>query len=321
MNRFKNILYVSEGGVDQASTMARAVTLADKNQAELTVIDVIPSFPAGKGMADGGPDLSELQAAMMSEYRQNLELLIEPHCQRLNIKREVFMGTAFLEIIRAVLRQGYDLVIKPAENPDFLQRLFGSDDMHLLRKCPCPVWLMKPGEKSNYTSILAAVDFDPLAPGVAEADLNHQIIDLSASLALSDFATLHLAHAWEAFAEGKLTVWGDNPAAAATYVEKERLRHETGLYQLGEWLKNRVGTEAYDYLSPRLHLRKGEARKVLTALAGELQVDLVVMGTVARTGIAGLFIGNTAETVLEQLRCSVLAIKPPGFVSPVTLAE
>ena len=42
------------------------------------------------------------------------------------------------------------------------------------------------------------------------------------------------------------------------------------------------------------------------------------MGTLARTGVAGLFIGNTAETILEQLTCSVLAIKPPGFVSPVT---
>jgi len=56
------------------------------------------------------------------------------------------MGTGFLQIIRTVLRNGHDLVIKPAENPDFIERLFGSDDMHLLRKCPCPVWLTKPGK-------------------------------------------------------------------------------------------------------------------------------------------------------------------------------
>ena len=53
------------------------------------------------------------------------------------------------------------------------------------------------------------------------------------------------------------------------------------------------------------------------SMARQLDADLVVMGTVGRTGIAGLFIGNTAEMVLEQVQCSVLAVKPPGFVSPV----
>ena len=43
------------------------------------------------------------------------------------------------------------------------------------------------------------------------------------------------------------------------------------------------------------------------------------MGTVGRTGVAGLVVGNTAETILEQLQCSILALKPPGFVSPVSL--
>ena len=43
------------------------------------------------------------------------------------------------------------------------------------------------------------------------------------------------------------------------------------------------------------------------------------MGTVSRTGIAGLIIGNTAETILRSVRCSVLAVKPEGFVSPVSI--
>ena len=48
-------------------------------------------------------------------------------------------------------------------------------------------------------------------------------------------------------------------------------------------------------------------------------IDLVVMGTVARSGIAGMLIGNTAERVLRKLPCSVLAVKPEGFTSPVRL--
>jgi len=33
---------------------------------------------------------------------------------------------------------------------------------------------------------------------------------------------------------------------------------------------------------------------------------------------AGHLIGNTAEKILHQVDCSVLTVKPDGFVSPVT---
>ncbi|MGE3600210.1 MAG: universal stress protein, partial [Dehalococcoidia bacterium] len=48
-------------------------------------------------------------------------------------------------------------------------------------------------------------------------------------------------------------------------------------------------------------------------------IDLVVMGTVARAGIAGMLLGNTAERILRKLPCSVLTVKPDGFTSPVRL--
>ncbi len=52
-------------------------------------------------------------------------------------------------------------------------------------------------------------------------------------------------------------------------------------------------------------------------IAKRIEADLIVMGTVARTGVPGLIMGNSAETILSQIDCSVLAIKPPGFVSPI----
>ena len=56
---------------------------------------------------------------------------------------------------------------------------------------------------------------------------------------------------------------------------------------------------------------------MIPRLASSQQVDLIVMGTVCLTGLPGLFIGNTAENVLQQVDCSVLTVKPGGFVSPV----
>lgn len=319
MKRFKNILYVSEQSVAEDTAIARAVSLAQNNQARLTIIDVIPELSAGFEMPPGGPVSADLTAAMIAERRQMLESLIAPYTAMLDIGIEILVGTKFLEVIRTVLRNDRVLVIKPAENPDWIERLFGSDDMHLLRKCPCPVWLMKPQEKSNYECIVAAVDFDPNDTDSGEQALNLQILALAGSFALSDFAQLHLVHVWDAPQAGIVRVWADDPdMAEMNVIDGERVRHQTGMDALTRMLREQVGAQAYQYLSPRVHLPRGSARKTIPALVKELKADLVVMGTVARTGIPGFIIGNTAEAILDQLQCSVLAIKPPGFVSPVS---
>jgi len=320
MKRFKNILYLNEPTVDQTSAVARAVSLAENNQADLTIVDVIPTqvVTAGIGLPPGGPVSEDLRAAVESDHRKILEAMIQPFRERLQIRLDGLVGKTYLETIRAVLKNGYDLLIKPAENPSWTHRLFGSDDLHLLRKCPCPVWLMKPSEKSNYGSILAAVDFDPMAPIPSENDLNREIFELAASLALSDAASLHIAHAWETLFEGILVSRGVvSPEGRADYVEGMRKRHRKELYRLAEQLRDWIGKEAYDYLSPGFHLPQGPAKMVIAPLAVQLQADLVVMGTVARIGRSGVFIGNTAEAILDQLTCSVLAIKPHGFKTPV----
>jgi nucleotide-binding universal stress UspA family protein len=179
---------------------------------------------------------------------------------------------------------------------------------------------MKPPEKSNYSSILAAVDFNLFVPPPSEDDFNREILELATSLALSDFASLHIVHAWEAHAEKTmLSRGGMSPVGLSNYVEREHERHRKELYRQVEQLRPWIGRMAYDYLSPSFHLPEGLAQKVIPPLAAELHADIVVMGTVARTGISGLIIGNTAEAILDQLTFSVLTIKPPGFKTPVKI--
>ncbi|MBL0141982.1 MAG: universal stress protein [Betaproteobacteria bacterium] len=318
MKSFRNILYVSESAVAQEASILRAVSLAENNQADLTVIDVVPAVTAGMGMPRGAPIGHELQAATVNEHRKRLEALVEPYTKRLGIRLDVLVGRTFLEVIRFILRNDHDLLIKPAQNPGFIERLFGSDDMQLLRNCPCPVWLTGAEETSKCQRILAAVDFDPDKPDAIEQDLNRQILGLSGSLAFSDFAALHVVHVWDAPAEAMLRMWAENAqATSSAYVEGVRASHESAYNHLRKQLMERVGKDAGDHLSPEFHMRRGVAATVIPRMAKQLEADLVVMGTVARTGIAGLLIGNTAEAILEQLQCSVLAVKPPGFVSPV----
>jgi universal stress protein E len=320
VKRFRNIVYVSEPALDQETPLARAVALARNNQAHLTIIEVLPGDAAGMVIPSGESGLADSTAAMVRERRARLEASIAAHREHTRIGIEIRMGKQYLEVIRAVLRDHHDLVIKPAEDPDFMARLFGSDDMHLLRKCPCPVWLMKPREKSNYQRIVAAVDLTLDATKPDKQGMNRQILELASSLALSDFAELHIVHAWEAPEAGFVSIWADKPdAAERDILEGERRRRQSGMDTLTRGLRERLGEQAYDYLSPRVHLPMGNAKREIPALVSALEADLVVMGTVARTGISGFIIGNTAEAILDQLQCSVLAIKPEGFASPVTL--
>jgi len=327
MQRFKNILCVIEHGEASKPALDRAVALAENNQASLTVVDVIPRVPSGIGMPDGGPISGELQAAMVREHEVRMEPLIEPYRQRLDIQLKVLLGTSFLEVIREVLRNQRDLVIKCPESPSWLDRFFAGDDMHLLRKCPCPVWLVKPETADSYQRILAAVDVDDnYAPAELKTcqALNDMVMELAGSLAVSEFAELHVVHAWEAIGESAMRhgAFMSRPEDEVNvYVEEVRRHHAQLLDTLMQETGAKLGPDAMDYIKPQRHLLKGSARKEVPALAKHLQVDCIVMGTVARTGVRGFIMGNTAETILEQLDCSVLAIKPPDFVTPVTLEE
>ena len=329
MHRFNNILFAVENAEADQPALARAVTLAEHNQARLTVVDVLPPLPSGIGMPQGGPRAHDLQAAMLREHDERMTALLAPFRDRLDIGHEVLVGTPFLEVIRSVLRNSHDLVIKCPESPGWLDRFFSGDDMHLLRKCPCPVWFIKPGAPKTYQRILAALDVDDGYPEQeleTRRRLNIQILEMATSLAISESAELHLVHAWESLSElaNGLAFSSDIPAEQLREnIAQERRQQHALVENFIEKARSASPAvrDALDYLRVSTHLPQGSARRQIPRMASELQVDCIVMGTVARTGIRGFIMGNTAETILEQIDCSVLAIKPPGFVTPVAAED
>lgn len=326
MRLFTNLLCVISTSDHNGSTLERAISLAENNQAQLTVVDVVPHIASGIRFKDRSSASRDLRTEMMQARLRDLQSLTKPYQSRIDIEHDVLIGTGFLEIIRKILRDGHDLLIKSAENPSFIERIFGSDDMQLLRACPCPVLISHSNERTNYKNILAAVDFDIDFPldqqNTDEKNLNQKILELSCSLALSDFSELNILHVWDSPGEMTIRAWSNNPdAVALRYTSGLQLRHQSAMNVFQKSLREHLGTEAYDYLAPQFHLRHGTPSTVIPETAKRLQADLVVMGTTARTGISGLLIGNTAEAILEQLTCSVLAVKPTGFVSPIKLTE
>ena len=118
-----------------------------------------------------------------------------------------------------------------------------------------------------------------------------------------------LLQAWAPIAER--TIRGHAAADQfAVYVEDARQRATADLTRLAQSFASRGAG-----LQPAL--RRGRPEDVIPEFVVAEGIDLMVMGTVARAGVAGMLIGNTAERVLRKLPCSVLTVKPDGFVSPV----
>jgi nucleotide-binding universal stress UspA family protein len=315
MDRFKNILVAASPGHLEPTTMRAAVKLAETNRARLTVIDVMEPMSRMRRFTTVEGRVVDVQAELISHREQRLRQLAANTRAGDGIEVNVLVGEPFVEVIRHVLSHGNDLVIVGGsevarwETPEF-----SSAEMHLLRKCPVPLWVMRP-TRAEQLRILAFVDPDVADP--VRDSLNHLVLELATSLARLEVGELHIGHAWELDGEATLRSSPyvqlpgevvDVMVDTAEGVHREQLdlllrRHDTGS------------------LGAEVHLVSGEAGEVLPRLAEGLEAGLIVMGTVARTGISGLIIGNTAETILRSVRCSVLAVKPDGFATPVKPAK
>lgn len=322
MKNFKNIVYIMESDVLSGQSLETAVSFARTHQADLTLLDVIPDITSRMRPLSRGPSAAEIQQALVAQRREALERVAASFQGKPGVSVVVAVGRNFLEIIRMVLRNGYDLLIKPAEDPDWSDRLLGNTDMHLLRKCPCPVWLINPDAPAGFRTVVAAIDFNPVFPDDDEEALNRTILEVSSSIALSNSAALHVIHSWEAPLAGFASMWADDQEATEeAFTEGEARRHRSYMSGIQRQLAEDIGSDVFSYLLPQFHLPMGAAVTTIPSMVDQFGADLLVMGTVARAGIPGLLIGNTAEAILNQVSCSVLAVKPPGFVTPVEIED
>ena len=315
MDRFKSILVAASPGHLEPMTLRAAARLATTNNAQLTVLDVVPPLPRFRKSIEVEGRVIDVEAALLRDRTERLrQMAAEVHATK-NAGVLVKTGEPFVEAIRHVLVHGNDLVMvgccemANGEAPEF-----GSGVMHLLRKCPVPVWVMRPS-RAHKLRILALVDPDPDDP--VRDELNDLVMELATSLTAREDAVLHVGHAWSLMGESALRASPyvglpgevvDVMVGSAEATHREHIEALLEQYRVTE-------------LGGSVHLVSGDAGRVLPHLAESLNIGLIVMGTVARTGLSGLIMGNTAETILRSVRCSVLAVKPTGFTTPIKPAR
>lgn len=310
MSEFRHVLVAGSPGELGVPILRAAARQAQATGARLTVLDVVEALPARRRTVTIEGRAVDLQQMLVQERSERLrQALTDAGISDADV--HVTAGRPFVEVIRHAVSNGCDLVIVgQGAPPEGGTHSVTSDVMQLLRTCPVPVWVMCPS-RARKLRALALVDPDPADP--ARDSLNDKVLELAISLLRRNEGDLHVAHAWELTGESTLRSSAFMSVPTREVDLMVRAAADEHRLQL-EGLAERHGVAE---LGGELHLVEGPAGEVLPELARRLDINLIVMGTVARTGLSGLIMGNTAETILRSVGCSVLTVKPDGFVSPV----
>ncbi len=303
----KILVYVTTRNAKHAA-LDRAAALARRCGAGLTLLAVAEELPLLLRQSVGAHE--DLAEAFQAETQDHLKETAAPLiAEGLAVTLAVRYGKPYMEVIRAARQSPFDLVMKTAEAGG-LTSLFGSTAMKLLRMCPAPVWIEKPSRRGGLRRIVAAVD--PFVDEETGRALNRKIVEIAALLADIEGAELSVLHVWQAFGADVLGGRGGlSERTVASYRAAVREKAREQFDGFVESFGGRVKKE-------QMRLLQGDPARVIAEFTRNNRSDLIVMGSVARGGVAGMLIGSTAERVFSKIRCSILAVKPDGFVSPIT---
>ena len=292
--------------------LGEAARLAEAREGSLYVLRVLEPR-RWLGSLPGSLRVERARALLERNQGDALEAAVEPLREAgLSLTVELRWGTPWLEVVRAVLQDGYDLVVKAAEGAVRGTGLFlGPTALHLIRKCPCPVWIVSSPSAGRAPKLLAALD--PEVDDPTRFALAQRIVGRAAELAQALGGELSAVAVWQAPAERLLEPRLD-PGELDAWLLALQAEARLGL--------DRIVAAAHPILpGERARLVKGDPRRVIPELVEAEAYDVLVMGSLGRVGVAGLLLGDTAEMLVRSVRCSVLALKPPSFVCPVRLDD
>lgn len=295
--RDNTILVIADLAAGAAQpALERAAWLAKQAGArlELFACDYDPDLDSGRKAAGSGP-----RDELLGRRRAQLEELAAPLRDRgLTVSIDVVWDHPFdRAIVKKAAAHDYWLVAKDTQHHNLVQRtLLSNTDWHLVRDCPAPLLLVKDRALAAEPHVLAAVD--PVNEHDKPAALDDRIFTFAADLARVLRGHLHVMHSFAP------------PLGAGLPPDVREVVAEQHRAALKKFL------DSHAALGGQRHLYEGLAHESLLKAAKEHHADFVVMGAVARRGLKRLFIGSTAERVLDRMPCDLVIIKPLDFEVP-----
>jgi len=230
-----------------------------------------------------------------------LESLVRGHAAKARGDWILEEERPWVAMTRRVLAGANDLVVLGKRNHTRRQdRKLGSVSLEMIRKCPAPVWVIKPGQDVDHRCILAATDLSPVGDRATE---------YGAYLARVAECDLRVVHAWQRPMELAIN--------AARLGEEETARQEAAIARAAREHVRALPAVAELGERCEILLACDTPSHVIVEACHRTDPEIVVLGTISRGGIAGLLTGNTAERLLYRLDTSLLTVKPVDFVCPL----
>ena len=308
MSRIHNILVIVDPTASEHPAIDKAARLAEKFGARLELFACETkqsrAMRYAAHLTEGGP------VDFITHVRAILETLAKPLRSRgLDVSVEVGAGDPLhAQLLEQTRRTHADLVVKDTHHHSLLKRTFVTNtDWHLIRGCPVPLLLTKSRPWAASPKILVALD--PGHVNDKPASLDTRILDWANSLREKLGGALSAVHAYLPLV---LVAEAANGVPASLSPLTPEIMEEEGRQQLDRLRKLTAphGIDARD-----AHAQLGIATEIIPRFADEAGADVVAMGAISRSGLERIFIGSTAESVLESLPCDVLVIKPLDFAA------
>lgn len=313
MANYQNLLVAIDPNQDDQPALRRAVYLVKKNGGRIKAFLSIYDFSYEMTTLLSPDERTTMRQSVINQRTSWIKEQCRYYLEEgipIEIK-VVWHNRPFDAIIKEVLRDQHDLLLKMAHQHDRLESIiFTPTDWHLLRKCPCPVWMVKDQPWPEGGKALVAVNLSSEEP--YHAPLNGKLIHETLELAkrVNDNTDVHLVSAYPITPINIAIELPDfDPSAYNSAIRGQHLLAMKALRQ------------QFHFNEEVTHVEKGLPEEVIPDLAAHLHAGIVVLGTVGRTGISAAFIGNTAEHVIDHLKCDLLALKPDEFICPVKLDD
>ncbi|MCP8463150.1 universal stress protein [Pseudomonas sp. ZM23] len=299
--KLQHLLVVIDPSRKDQPALTRARWIAERSGArlELLACEFNPALDNALLLAQS--DLEQGRQNLLDERMAWLENLAAPlRAAGIEVKCQVRWGKpAHRQIVLHCEQSQPDLVLKSAHHHSLLKRLFLTNtDWQLIRHCPRPLWLVQHGQWRG-RRLCAALD--PLHASDKPAALDHRLIVAARELEQRLMMQADYLHAYVALPH-TLAFNAELLADYDNYVLRTEAHHREAFSALL--------AQYPDIDRSRTHLGQGFAEEVIPGYVHDNDIDLLLMGAVARGQFDNALIGQTAERVFEEVECDLLVIRP-----------
>jgi universal stress protein E len=284
---------------DSREAVDRAVHLARIEGSRITFVTAFEAHPdtvAERRAAETDED------TVLPAIRREMDKLVNTAlAAKLDAGWEFLFGPPWQELCNKVHTDAHDLlVVGTRKRSQFQRTVMGSTSRRVAHFAPCPVWIVQHQARPNYETIVIASDLTE----ISEPVLRHGL-----SWACWNKSEVHIIHAVPNWYDGR---WYRAGYAKDIVLNEHQEKKERARRKLGDQLA-KVMEEMALPSTPHVRVETGNAEEVIWRSITGHNANLLVMGIVGRSGMQRYLVGDTAERLLPELPCCLLAVKPHDF--------